>query len=99
MGCDCPLCARRARLRRPTSPAAARALRALRRRHLRAIVAFDYEPPGVALIGQLKTRLRLSLALVLARLLGAAVARAAPLPADAVLAAVPASRPRCVGAA
>ena len=60
--------------------------------YLRAIVAFDYEPPGVALIGQLKTRLRLSLALVLARLLGAAVARAAPLPADAVLAAVPASR-------
>ena len=40
----------------------------------------------------MKTRLRLSLALVLARLLGAAVARAAPLPADAVLAAVPASR-------
>ena len=67
--------------------------------YLRAIVAFDYEPPGVALIGQLKTRLRLSLALVLARLLGAAVARAAPLPADAVLAAVPASRARCVGAA
>ena len=38
--------------------------------YLRAIVAFDYEPPGVALIGQLKTRLRLSLAPVLARLLG-----------------------------
>ena len=59
--------------------------------YLRAIVAFDYEPPGVALIGQLKTRLRLSLAPVLARLLG----RPSPggtLPADAVLAAVPASR-------
>ena len=59
--------------------------------YLRAIVAFDYEPPGVALIGQLKTRLRLSLALVLRACWGGRRPGGA-LPADAVLAAVPASR-------
>jgi ComF family protein len=87
-GARCPRCAQR--LRQP-APLCAGCL-GRPPAYLRAIVAFDYEPPGVALISQLKTRLRLSLAPVLARLLGAAVARAAPLPADAVLAAVPASR-------
>ena len=67
--------------------------------YLRAIVAFDYEPPGVALIGQLKTRLRLSLAPVLARLLGRPSPGRHPcLPMRCWPPYRPAG-PRCVGAA
>ena len=82
-GARCPRCAQR--LRQP-APLCAGCL-SRPPAYLRAIVA--REPPGVALIGQLKTRLRLSLAPVLARLLPSP---GGTLPADAVLAAVPASR-------
>lgn len=84
----CPRCAQR--LRQPAALCTACLGRPPA--YERVIVAFDYEPPSIELIHQLKTRLRLALAPVLARLMLAAIARAGPLPADLVLVAVPASR-------
>lgn len=57
----------------------------------RTVAAFDYAPPADTLILMLKTRLRLSMAPVLARLIAAAVRRDGPLPEDALLVAIPAS--------
>ena len=94
-GARCPRCAQR--LRQP-APLCAGCL-SRPPAYLRAIVAFDYEPPGVALIGQLKTRLRLSLAPVLARLLGRPSPGRHPcLPMRCWPPYRPAG-PRCVGAA
>ncbi|WP_424624581.1 ComF family protein [Achromobacter marplatensis] len=56
------------------------------------MAAFDYTPPADALIQMLKTRLRLSMAPVLARLLVAAIRREGGLPAGVLLVPVPASR-------
>ncbi|MGE8682538.1 MAG: ComF family protein, partial [Achromobacter marplatensis] len=56
------------------------------------MAAFDYTPPADALIQMLKTRLRLSMAPVLARLLAAAIRREGGLPAGVLLVPVPASR-------
>jgi ComF family protein len=56
------------------------------------MAAFDYRPPADALIQMLKTRLRLSMAPVLARLLAAAIRREGGLPTGVLLVPVPASR-------
>ncbi|MEN4920794.1 ComF family protein [Achromobacter spanius] len=58
----------------------------------RTVAAFDYAPPADTLILMLKTRLRLSLAPVLARLMAEALRAGGPLPADVLLVPVPASR-------
>ena len=84
----CPCCALRLRSDAPHCAACLGAPRAFSR----TIAAFDYAPPADTLILMLKTRLRLSMAPVLARLIAAAVARDGPVPDGALLAAVPASR-------
>lgn len=63
----------------------------------RTIAAFDYAPPGDALVLMLKTQLRLSMAPVLARLMAQALREAAAqpgayLPPDLLLVPIPASR-------
>ncbi|MFJ3465202.1 ComF family protein [Achromobacter spanius] len=63
----------------------------------RTVAAFDYAPPGDALVLMLKTQLRLSMAPVLARLMAQALREAAAqsgalLPPDLLLVPIPASR-------
>ena len=59
----------------------------------RTIAAFDYEPPFDSLIGRYKAERRYGLATALAQLLADQAARQAlPLPADMVLAPIPASQ-------
>lgn len=58
----------------------------------RSVAAFDYVPPADALILMLKTRLRLSTAPVLARLMAQALRAGASLPSDILLVPIPASR-------
>ena len=86
-----PRCRRCALRLRPGSPHCAACLGAPRA-FSRTVAAFDYAPPADTLVLMLKTRLRLSMAPVLARLIAAAVRRDGPLPADALLVAIPASR-------
>ncbi|WP_454675643.1 phosphoribosyltransferase family protein [Achromobacter pestifer] len=84
----CPRCA----LRLPAT--ASHCVACLRgpRAYIRTIAAFDYAPPTDALIQLLKTRLRLSMAPVLARLLAAAIRRDGGLTDGVMLVPVPASR-------
>ncbi|AVJ30451.1 phosphoribosyl transferase [Achromobacter spanius] len=63
----------------------------------RTVAAFDYAPPGDALVLMLKTQLRLSMAPVLARMMAQALREAtggadSVLPPDVVLVPIPASR-------
>ncbi|WP_237709954.1 ComF family protein [Achromobacter xylosoxidans] len=84
----CPRCALRLR---PGAPHCASCL-GTPRAFSRTVAAFDYAPPADTLILMLKTRLRLSMAPVLARLIAAAVGRDGPLADGALLVAIPASR-------
>lgn len=84
----CPRCA----LRLPATAAACPACLGAPRAYGKAIAAFDYAPPADALIQMLKTRLRLSMAPVLASLLASAIRRDGGLPAGVLLVPVPASR-------
>lgn len=84
----CPGCA----LRLPATASACPACLGASRAYGRTIAAFDYVPPADALIQMLKTRLRLSMAPVLARLMAAEVRRHGGLPAGSLLVPVPASR-------
>ncbi|WP_373557804.1 ComF family protein [Achromobacter xylosoxidans] len=86
-----PRCPRCALWLRPDAPHCAACLGAPRA-FSRTLAAFDYAPPADTLILMLKTRLRLSMAPVLARLIAAAVVRGGPLPDGALLVAIPASR-------
>nr|WP_253637805.1 phosphoribosyltransferase family protein [Achromobacter insolitus] len=86
-----PRCPRCALAQRPDTPHCAACL-GTPWAFSRTVAAFDYAPPADTLILMLKTRLRLSMAPVLARLIAAAAARDAPLPDGALLAAIPASR-------
>ncbi len=89
---EAPSRCRRCALRlRPGSPHCAACLGAPRA-FSRTVAAFDYAPPADTLVLMLKTRLQLSMAPVLARLIAAAVRRDGPLPEDALLVAIPASR-------
>ncbi|MGB3436949.1 ComF family protein, partial [Achromobacter sp.] len=84
----CPRCALRLH---PGAPHCASCL-GTPRAFSRTVAAFDYSPPADTLILMLKTRLRLSMAPVLARLIAAAVGRDGPLADGALLVAIPASR-------
>lgn len=86
-----PRCSRCA-LRLPATASACPACLGTPRAYGRTVAAFDYTPPADALIQMLKTRLRLSMAPVLARLLAAAIRREGGLPAGVLLVPVPASR-------
>lgn len=84
----CPRCA----LRLPRAASHCGACLGAPRAYARTIAAFDYAPPADALIQMIKTRLRLSMAPVLARLLADAVRGGGGLPDGVVLVPVPASR-------
>lgn len=86
----CPRCALRLGPDAASCPDCARRLPAL----VRTVAAFDYEAPADLLMARFKNELRHGLAEVLADLIAAALAApgVAPLPADAVLVPIPASR-------
>nr|WP_183012268.1 phosphoribosyltransferase family protein [Achromobacter sp. UMC46] len=84
----CPRCALRLPALAPACPACLGGSWA----YGRTFAAFDYTPPADALIQMLKTRLRLSMAPVLARLLAAEIRRGGGLPEGCLLVPVPASR-------